>query len=97
MSDPWLKIIFDGTAPGTAKVLRRVGSKRTIRKAGRWVVFDKEFGYRADGGPANILFAAETVEECHAYIDAQAEAEPPHSHNCICADCSGAELTAEND
>lgn len=31
-------------------------------------------------------------------VDTEAdEPEPPHSHNCICADCSGAELTADND
>lgn len=23
--------------------------------------------------------------------------EPPHPHDCICADCAGAELTADND
>lgn len=26
-----------------------------------------------------------------------AEREPPHRTGCICADCSGAELTADND
>jgi hypothetical protein len=25
------------------------------------------------------------------------EVEPPHAMDCICADCSGAELTADND
>lgn len=25
------------------------------------------------------------------------DAEPPHPSGCVCADCSGAELTAEND
>lgn len=25
------------------------------------------------------------------------EKEPPHAHSCICADCSGAELTARNE
>lgn len=26
-----------------------------------------------------------------------ANTEPPHQHGCPCADCSGAELTSEND
>lgn len=37
---------------------------------------------------------ADLIEQA---IGADDEKEPPHSHGCICADCSGAELTADND
>ena len=71
MEKPWLKITFDPDAAGTAKVLKRVGSHRKVVVLGRWVVFDKACGYLEGRRPAKVLLDAETVEECHAFIDKQ--------------------------
>ena len=35
--------------------------------------------------------------DCPDFVEQQVDRDPPHSHGCICADCSGAELTADND
>ena len=70
--EPWLKITFDPTLPGTVKVLVS-GHKRPVTLRGRWVVFDRNFGYKSEGAswrgvPARPVFAADTFEECDAYI-----------------------------
>lgn len=68
---PWLswKISFDPWLPGTAK-LKRIGRKRPTKIAGQWVVFDRSAnpqGYAH--GNTTVLFAADTTEECSAFID----------------------------
>ena len=70
---PWLKVTFDPAAPGAARVLINARSRRTKEAPGRWLVFDKNFGYKSEGTswrgvPARPVFAADTFEECDAYI-----------------------------
>lgn len=62
------------------------------RNPGQWVEIIREASegnYSHICEPNGIRHAAgeASLEEC----------EPPHSHGCICADCSGAGLTADND
>ena len=46
------------------------------------------------GGSSICDFCGKWNEEAEAAKAANGE---PHQHGCICADCSGAELTSEND
>lgn len=60
----WLKITFDGSLGGTA----RVGNRRKAFE-GQWVVFDKA-KYPYGEYRANWIFAADTTDKCSAFIAA---------------------------
>lgn len=47
----------------------------------------------------SCIFCQEPSEEevCLSCAEGMEDEEPPHSQWCVCADCSGASLNAEND
>src|SRR3990167_906294 len=45
----------------------------------------------------NERFSMDELDEKHGGYGGWVAVEPGHAQECICADCSGAELTAEND
>jgi hypothetical protein len=60
-----MKITFDHTASGTAKV----GTRRK-RVPGQWIVF-REQRQTAGIFPEHILFSAASARECHEWIEKQ--------------------------
>ena len=44
-----------------------------------------------------IVLEPEVVSALQRFLTKLSEQEPPHQAGCICADCSGAELTSDND
>jgi hypothetical protein len=67
---PWLKISFDPSLPGTARV---TGQRAKV--GGQWVVFDKSQGV---GGLRSyhkgaLLFSSGNIADCHRYIAQQRE------------------------
>ena len=70
---PWLKVTFDPAAPGAARVRINARSRRTKEAPGRWLVFDKNFGYTCHGRPSCVLYDAATFEECCKWIDERRE------------------------
>ena len=66
------------------------------RGAGLWVmVLTTEDGARTTN---TIYFELETWKALLAFVEREKQnREPSHQTGCICADCAGAELTADND
>lgn len=79
--------------PATAEAGKEAREEEKMSKLTDRELMIAGFAYRCAEHGDNIQMMESRL---YAMFDGK-DPEPPHQTGCICADCSGAELTADND